>query len=333
MNYQDIISKFSSDLHEALRTIPSLIERDGFILRERKENIALVIQENRIGESKEYMLQKGITGLEINMSLGYTKLEVDFLSKFNFIDTLSIVHQPLGDVKAINSLHKLKYLELDSYFYNPIDFNNFLKLEDCSIHWTPNAKNLFNCQILKTLYLRSYKNDDLAELEKLKLLEKLSISNSPIKNLKGISNLKNLKELELGLLTKLTLIDGIESLPLLEKLTIQSCKKIPFEKIWQLKNLKRLYLSDIGDIPTIKQIDNLKNLEEIDIIGMSRIVDGNTSPLLNLPNLRNATLAHLSHYKPTSLEIEAKVEGKDLKTLLQKYSNMRIYKRLLKEMA
>ena len=186
--------------------------------------------------------------------------------------------------------------------------------------------------MLKALYLRSYKKDDLSELEKLRLLEKLSISNSPIKNLRGISNLKNLKEIELGLLTKLTLIDGIESLPLLEKLIIQSCKKIPFEKIWQLKNLKKLYLSDVGDISTIKQIDNLKNIEEIDIIGMSKIVDGDSSPLLNLPKLRNVRLAHLSHYRPTSLEIEAKVEGKDLKTLLQKYNHMRLYRKMLKGM-
>lgn len=332
MNYQDIISKFSSDLQKAVKEVPSLGEQDGFVLRIEGEKKILVIQENRITESKNYMLKNKITGLEINMSLGYTKLEVDFLSDFDFIEYLDIVHQPLGDVKAINSLHNLKSLSLDAYFYSEADFNNFPRLEECSLHWTPNARNLFRCIKLKSLYLRSYKKSDLSELENLKLLEKLHIGNSPSKSLKGIAGLKNLKELDLGLLTKLADIDDIRKLPLLQKLNIQSCKKIPYDTLWELKNLKWLNLSDVGNIPTIKQIENLKNLEEIYIIGNSKILDGDTSRLLNLPKLRKAGLAHLSHYRPTSLEIEAKIEGKELKTLLQKYSNMRIYKKLLKEM-
>ncbi|MBU4016554.1 hypothetical protein KJ980_01990 [Patescibacteria group bacterium] len=332
MKYKDVISQFNINLKDAVKRDPSLKEQDGFILSDIKGSISLIIQENKINESKDYMLKKGITGLIINMSLGYTKLDVDFLSDFNFIEYLNIVHQPLGDTKAINSLHGLKSLVLYAYFFTEIDFNNFSNLQECSIlHWTPNAKNLFNCTKLKKLYLRSYKKKDLSELENLKLLEELRVDNSPIKSLKGLSELKSIKELDFGGLTKLTDIDEIKELPLLNKLNIQSCKKIPFEKLWQLKNLKWLNLSDIGNIPTIKGIEQLNMLEEVYMVGDTKILDGDTSPLLKLANIKKVGLAHLSHYKPTTLEIQAKIEGKDLKTLLQEYSHMRIYNKMLKE--
>ncbi len=148
-----------------------------------------------------------------------------------------------------------------------------------------------------------------------------------------MQNLKKLKDLDLGLLTKLTDIDDIKNLPLLNKLNIQSCKKIPFEKLWQLKNLKWLNLSDIGNIPTIKGIEQLNMLEEVYMVGDTKILDGDTSPLLKLANIKKVGLAHLSHYKPTTLEIQAKIEGKDLKTLLKEYKHMRIYKKILKEIS
>lgn len=332
MKYKDVISQFNINLKDAVKRDPSLKEQDGFILSDIKGSISLIIQENKINESKDYMLKKGITGLIINMSLGYTKLDVDFLSDFNFIEYLNIVHQPLGDTKAINSLHGLKSLVLYAYFFTEIDFNNFPNLQECSIlHWTPNAKNLFNCTKLKILHINSYKKDDLSELNGLKLLEKLRIDNSQLTSLNGLQKLTKLKELNLGLLTKLTSIDNIKDTPSLEKLNIQSCKKIPYDTLWGIKSLRWLNLSDVGNIPTIKGIERLNKLEEVYLVGDTKILDGDLSPLLKLPSLKKVGVAHLSHYKPTSLEIEAKVEKKDLKALLQKYSYRRIYKKILKE--
>ncbi len=140
---EETIAQFASNIHDAVKRVPSLSFYKGFLVRDIEGKRLLVLQADKIKESREFMLQEKLTGLEINMSLGYPKLTTDFLKDFTFIDTLTIIHQPLSDTDSLNMLHNLKYLNLDSYFYSLLDFSNFPHLEVCGIYWTPNAKNLF----------------------------------------------------------------------------------------------------------------------------------------------------------------------------------------------
>ncbi len=124
---------------------------DGFILREINDELFLVIHQDKIQESVEYMMKNKINGLEINISLGFPGMDISFLNELTFLQKLSIVHPSLNETQAINSLHQLRYLALDSFFYSQLDFNNFPKLEKCYLVWTPQIKNIESAKKLKTL--------------------------------------------------------------------------------------------------------------------------------------------------------------------------------------
>lgn len=109
---EDTIALFASNINEAVKRVPSLSFYKGFLVRDIEGKKFLVIQADKIQESKEFMLQEKLTGLEINMSLGYPKLTIEFLKDFTFIEMLKVIHQPLYETDAINQLHILKYLVL-----------------------------------------------------------------------------------------------------------------------------------------------------------------------------------------------------------------------------
>lgn len=296
-NIEEAIAQFSTNIHDAVKRVPSLSIYKEFLVRDIDGKRYLVINADKILESREFMQQENITGLEINMSLGYPKLSIDFLREFTFIDHLAIIHQPLRETNAINFLHKLKCLDLDSYFYAPLDFNNFPLLEVCGIHWTPNAKNLFECKTLKILNTRSYKGHDVSEYSRLSNLEKLSIINSPINNITKLQSLKKLRSLDLSLLSKLTSLKGIEKLINLEELKINSCTHIhDIEEIKYLINLTKLWLIDCKDVESLKPIESIQNLNNLLFYGTTNIVDGDLTPLTKLNKLTKIAFQNRKHY-------------------------------------
>lgn len=283
---------------ESIKNIPSLHFEEAFLIREFKVGEKyLVIQANQIEESKKFMLKNHITGLEINISLGYPNLSVEFLKNFIFITMLNVIDQPLQNTDEINLLRDLKELSLDSYFYTPIDFDNFPNLETCNIHWTPNAINLFKRHNLKTLSITSYKGKSSKDFSLLHRLENLSIINSPIEEISDLAILKNLRYLDLTLLRKLSSLHGIENLTKLEFLTVDNCHKInSIEEISNLVNLKELSISNDGKIETVKPIEKLKNLESIFFIEDTNILDGDLSPIEKLAKLKKVLFMNRKHY-------------------------------------
>lgn len=282
---------------------------DGFILREINDELFLVIHQDKIQESVEYMMKNKINGLEINISLGFPGMDISFLSELTFLQKLSIVHPSLNETQAINSLHQLRYLALDSFFYSQLDFNNFPKLEKCYLVWTPQIKNIESAKKLKTLLLRGYKKESLEEIGFLKNLEVLSVMNSPIKSLKGLSNLLKLRILRLGLLRNLELLDGIESLQDLELLEIDKCRKITsLDSISNLVRLEEISVNDCQNIKSLTPIVNLKSLRAFFFWGDTNIVDGNLSHILTLKKLSKISFKPRKHYSHDKESLLSKIE-------------------------
>jgi hypothetical protein len=297
MDIQKAISLFASPLEQTVKSTPSLHFYKNFIIRELNGKKFLVIQQDRIKESREFMLSEEIKGLEINMSLGYPLLDINFLKEFTFITDLNIVHQPLKDTTVLNLLQKLQYLGLDSYFYQPLDFDNFPDLHYCSLHWTQNAINLFSRTSLKELHLRSYQSKDLSHLSKLSELETFSLVQSPVSTIIDLKSLPNLKKLKLSLLRNLTSLHGIEYLKKLESLEIRNCAKIEsIEEMGNAVNLKELFLIDCKDIQSIKPISKLDKLDSLIFSGTTNIVDGNLKFLTQLKNLKKIIFQNRKHY-------------------------------------
>lgn len=150
---------------------------------------------------------------------------------------------------------------------------------------------------LKKLYINRYNKNDIDDFSKLVNLESLSILNSQIENLLGISSLRKLQNLRLGNLKKITTLQGLENLKDLETLEIQKCKGIlDVSVIFNLTKLKQLFLIDMGNISSINGIENLTSLNEFLFYESTNISDGDLIPLKNLPSLRKISFQNRKHY-------------------------------------
>jgi Leucine-rich repeat (LRR) protein len=150
---------------------------------------------------------------------------------------------------------------------------------------------------IKKLFINNYKEKNCDKFSKLINLEKLSILNSPIENLQGLSELKNIKALRLGNLMKLTSLQGLQNLHKLEDLEIQRCKGIyAISEVFELKNLECLSLVDVGNIESIKGIEILTNLKVFLFYESTNVVDGDLTPITKLNSLKKISFQNRKHY-------------------------------------
>jgi len=277
----------------------------GFKVRDTSTGRYLVISSSRIHESLEFMIREKIEQIEINMSLGFDDDNISFLRNFLFIKGLTIIHWLIEDIQPIHYLNKLENLSVNTYCKSEINFSNFPNLINCTLEWRPKAKSLFNCMSLKNLFLNRYLGKDTSPFATLNNLEQLSILNSSIENLQGLSNLNKLKSLGLHNVRKLTSLDGIQALTELQDLAFTGCRKVrSLEQVQTLYNLIKLDFSSNGNIDSIKSVQVLKNLQKIWFYESTNVIDGDLFPLLELEHLQRVAFMDRDHYSHKRLEIE-----------------------------
>jgi len=247
----------------------------------------------------EIMIERGITGLQLNYAKGWQGGSMEFLKELDFLEYFGFT--PVGDenISDIHHLHNLKILDFYDRSKTEIDFSNFPNLEQCYLEWRPNAKSLFDCTSLKYLYLNVFKGKDSRVFENLVNLETLKIANGPLPDIKGLKGLKKLRKLALYNLRKLTSLDGLEDLSNLEIVDIDGCRY--FDHIEQIKKLKELRVLDLVDCKYIRSIAPLKGTKKLEsflLSGDTIVVDLDFSPLLKLPKLHSVGVPDREIYYP-----------------------------------
>ncbi len=270
---------------------------NGFNIRMTEFGPALIIDPNHIMESKEFMVDNNIKGLEINVSINFDTNDLRFLKHFDFITHLNIIHYRINDLSPLYYLKNIVSLAIQAHYTCSIDFSHFPKLMHCFLEWEKGAESIFKCVTLKTLYINSYKGKNADKFAMLTNLESLKIGNSPIENIEGLRYLSKLKELGLYYLRKLTSLKGIENLVNLEVLDLYACRKITsLKEIEKLRNLKKLLFNNMGEIDSIKVLEKLPNLEWVLFYESTNILDGNLTPLTKLPKLTKLAFQNRRHY-------------------------------------
>jgi len=187
----------------------------GFKVRLRNEQKILLLEKNRIEESRLFMLNENILGLELNYVFGISDTDYAFLKNFDFVNYISILDWWTKDISQIHHLKNIHTLHISTYCKTKIDFTAFPKLKSCVLYWRNGAKSLYECSSLVNLCLFHYnpKEKDLSNLLSLKNLKQLQINNSPISNLSGIETMQQLEKLELYYLRNLEDIENTKILP------------------------------------------------------------------------------------------------------------------------
>lgn len=241
--------------------------------------------------------EHGVQELELNDGKGWRGDSLDFLKHLTNLKSIIIIDFSIKSIEAVHSLKELIKLEISTYSKTPIDFKTFPELEDCSFEWSDGSESLFEVLSLKKLFINSYNKKSSDKFSKLINLEELSILNSSIEDIQGLSKIKNLKALRLGNLKKITSLQGLQNLHDLVELEIQRCKGIfTVSEILDLIKIERLLLLDLGDIKSIKGIEKLVNLKVFIFYESTNIVDGDLTPLTKLNSLKKVSFQNRRHY-------------------------------------
>jgi hypothetical protein len=257
-----------------------------------------VLRSNTTPEIVSHLRERSVTGLELNVSKGW-RGNLKFLSDIPSLKELAVIQIGGGeiDLSPIQELTSLTHLSLSTYSKNNIDFRRFPNLLDCSLEWQPGFSSIFGVSGLKRLFLSGYSPASSEEFANLKDLEELSIKNTGIKSLFGISQLHGLRRLTLGLAKNLDSLAGVERLSQLVELEINTCKKLSsIEPISSLKRLRILLIVEFGDIASLKPIEGLTDLSKVMFYGSTNFLDGDLSPLTRLPAPLEVSFKNRKHY-------------------------------------
>ncbi len=243
------------------------------------------------------LLDKGVQELELNDGKGWRGDNVDFLRLLPNLKSLIIIDFSIKSIEAIHTLNGLLVLEISTYCKIPINFNAFPDLVECSFEWIKGSDSLFETSSIQKLFINRYDKKSSEAFSKLFNLKELSILNSPIENIQGLSALKDLKVLRLGGLKKVTSLQGLQNLHELEELEIQRCKGLfAIPEVFKLNKLKRLLLNDLGDIASIRGIESLAELKDFLFYESTNIIDGDLLPITKLKSLNNISYQNRKHY-------------------------------------
>jgi len=242
----------------------------------------------------KYIERYHIKALYLNTSTGWSEHDYSFLKDFTDLVGLQILDGRMRNVAAIESLDKLKYLDIAYFPDEYVDFRKLSSLKKCSLGYPRNIDTLFDLETLQSLWLDELKLKDYSRLKNLTDLRELYIGNSPIPTLDVLSEMLALERLSLVNCRKISDFSPISLFKRLKYLDLRGCSKLEsIDFVSQLKKLEHLVLGHSGSIRSIKPLSNCLSLK---IAALPNIIDGDLSSLEDLSNLNTLFIQNRKHY-------------------------------------
>ena len=244
------------------------------------------------------MKERRIPALQASYAWGWKSDGCVFLREVPWLRGLELISGTIEDLSPVADLVGLERLNLSCHSRRPVDFSGLQRLQSCSMNWFPGGETVFRCKGLESLYLDGAKEAQLAGINELRSLKRLTIANSDLRSLAAIDGPFQLEKLELLNCRKLTQIDELDRFERLKWLVIGGSKVIQdFAPVAGIAGLEILSLSDCGKIRTLAFSRSLKKLRAFAFAGSSTTVeDGDLSPLEDLPQLAMLMFGPRKHY-------------------------------------
>jgi hypothetical protein len=262
----------------------------------------LVLKGDWQSEMADIMRAENIRALTVSGYAGWNGSDLDFLRDIPFLERLSLIVLNRVKIEGIYFLPELKDLSV-GYNKKRIDFTRFPHLERLSLGWCSGYESLFECQSLRDIAISRLPDHQMASLSRLPNLENLALSSYQSTDLRSLPHLHQLLRLSLITCNRLRYLTGLERCPNVLVVWIEQAKSLgDISAITALEVLRTLVLRDCPQIESIKPISDLQNLEAVALDATTRILDGDLSPLVSLPRLRNAGFKNRPHYSNRSEE-------------------------------
>lgn len=188
----------------------------------------------------------------------------------------------------------------NTIWYDQLETSNYF-IGD--LHSSANQEKIQNVEyVMGDLKRGNYSFEKMPEMNRILFME---INCSNIYDFEGIEKLKNLKRLELHYCRKLETDKGISKLSeTIEWLHIDMSKKFQMtNELLQLKKLKVLCLNSCGPLENLGFLSAFPNLIDFRIVD-TNVLDGDLSPILAHPKIKNAAFLNKRHYNLKDTDVK-----------------------------
>ena len=241
-------------------------------------------------------------GLVLNYARGFSGSDLEFLEEGLGVRRLKLLDRGIADLGPIARLAgSLEELSVQAAQGAELELGALRHLRAVAGEWGLIRDTLGSAGSLEGVITWRFDEVDLHAFRDHVGLQRLTIKEAPyLESVAGVGDLPELVVLGIVLARKLDDISDVAGLgSSLQEFRLEACPAIgAIDDVEPLVNLRLLGFSDCGGIESLAPIAALEELEELYAWGSTRIIDGDLSPLAQLPRLKEIRMRDRRGYKP-----------------------------------
>jgi hypothetical protein len=245
--------------------------------------------------------------LVLNYAHGFSEPNLEFLRGLP-VRQLVVLDRRLESLDPISALgDTLELLHVTTDPALALDLARFPRLVDLSADWHQVEATIAGGTSLRRLHVGRYGQQDLQPLSRLVGLRRLALTDRPLlRSLGGLSSLPDLRALGVFMAKDLDDVSELQGRSAIEDLELEGCRKLStVDALAGCVGLSRLNLSECGDLASLAPLRGLTAIEVLQVFGSTKIVDGDLTPIADLPRLKELRIQSRRHYRPSVAEIQA----------------------------
>ena len=274
----------------------------GFVVEDEPGGRTLVVTGAWSDAAARVLAGGEADGLVLNYARGFAGSDLEFLEGGLGVRRLKLLDRNIVDLQPIERLAgSLDELSVQAAPGAELDLGPLPHLRSVGGEWSLIGATLGGVDDLESVITWRFDEVDLHAFRDHVRLRQLTIKEAAhLESLSGVGNLPEMTALIVGLahnLSDICDVAGIASA--LREFKLETCPSITaLDDVEQLRELRVLGFSDCGDIESVAPLGALEQLEELYAWGSTRIVDGDLSPLVRLPRLKEIRMRNRRGYKP-----------------------------------
>lgn len=277
------------------------------VVGDRGDHVEVVVTGRWSPEGAAAFETGGARRLVLNYALGFNEPNLDFLTGLP-IRELVILDRRLTDLEPVYSLAPtLEVLHLTTSPTLHIDVSRFGNLVGLGADWAQVSSSIAGATRLSRVYFGHYGHSDLSPLAPLRALSDITLKDRPkLQSLTGLSKLPEIRRLGVYLAKDLDDVTDLQGRSGIEELELECCRKLSrLDDLAGCVGLRKLNLSECGDLASVRPLHPLTQLELLYLYGSTKIVDGDLTPIAELPRLTELRMQSRRHYRPAVADIQA----------------------------
>ncbi len=277
----------------------------GFLVEDLPEGRTLVVTGSWTAKAEAALERTDVDGVWLNYARGFSEPDLSFVGEWP-VRRLLVLDRKITDLSPLARLGgSLEELSIQAAPGTHVDLATLPHLTSLAAGWDEVRDTLHEPEGLKEIVVFEYDEIDLQPLAVQPSLKIIKLKAAPrLESLYGVDHFA-LRRLQVALARELDDIDALaHASRSLDEVDFETCLGLyDIESLGRLTRLRFLGISDCGRIPSLGPLANLVELECLYAWGSTRVEDGDLSPLLRLPRLKEVRMRDRREYRPRVGEI------------------------------